>query len=159
MLSGEDSAKQTEALQKLKLSKLSLFESTDSIDAMMQGHHATLKARCLFQSFTKKDLDAILEPRGMEEHYRRLFAGQYEIFLIDLGGTAEQISLNDDRFVIQGHTDLETGSGGQIRLYFLRIGVRTNDRIFHFGYMVPTGDNRQDVRMAMSMISGFKIIK
>jgi hypothetical protein len=157
MFTGEDAKRKIEIFK--EGSKIFLFEGTDEVEAIVGDRHAKLKARCIFQSLTKENLDATSMPRSMQGHYLQLFTGQYNIFLIGLPGISEGISLDDSRFVIKGYVDFQTPSGGQIRYYFLRIGIRTADRIFNIGYMVPTGDNLHDVRIAMSMVSGFRILK
>src|SRR5262249_8012894 len=94
---------------------------------------------------------------SMEAWYRVIFSAQY--VALDDDASLDEISLNDRYFVIKGHSEAKTPSGRDITIYFLRIGIRTEDRIFVVGYYVPVDNELTDVRAAMSMVKGFRVLK
>lgn len=108
----------------------------------------------------EKDSKATPAELSMDAYYSALFLGAYQ-GLQALGDSVSvnEIGLNADYFVVKGSAEPSDTNGTKIRIYYLRICVRRDGRFYVAGYLIPAGDDLQDVKTSMSMISGFKIIR
>ena len=160
--------------------KLYLFESPTVIELDVAGSAMKLGASAQFQSLAKADLDYISAishlsknkkdakddaeiaqvTRDMGFYYLTQFLAAYEA-LLALGGSmsVSEIGLNNDYFIVKGSADGRGANGAPVRVYYLRIGIRREERLYVAGYLIPAGDDLQDVKTSMSMISGFKILR
>ncbi|MBR0962081.1 hypothetical protein [Bradyrhizobium japonicum] len=109
---------------------------------------------------SKTESDMVPITKDMDFYYATLFSGTYAA-LLEFGEkvSVSEIGLNKDYFVVKGSADLGDAGSTSVRVYFLRICVRRNDRLYYAGYLIPSIDNLDDVKTAMSMVSGFKILK
>ncbi len=118
---------------------------------------------------SKTSQDIVPVSLSMDKYFSNLFFASYQAFNeLSENTKTDEISFNGTYFVIRGRARLNADSQSSPALYFLRIGIRgdndkikAGDKIFVIGYLIPFpfGDNIQDVRTAMSMVSGFKILR
>jgi hypothetical protein len=150
------------------------FESPTLVEVDASAGKMKLKARCFFQAITKAELDFIfaatetkkkdpkltLVTHDMDFYYFMLFRGAFEgLHWLGDSVSIDEVGLNRDHFVVKAKADLPGPSGTSVRVYFLSICIRLDGRFYVAGYLIPAGEDLQDVKTSMSMISGFKILK
>lgn len=150
------------------------FESPTLVEVDASAGKMKLKARCFFQAITKQELDFIFaatdpkknDPKvtalthDMDFYYFTLFRGTFEgLHWLGDSVSLDEVDLRQDHFVVKARAYLPGPNGTRVRIYFLSICIRLDGRFYVAGYLIPAGEDLQDVRTSMSMISGFKILK
>jgi hypothetical protein len=92
----------------------------------------------------------------MDFYYGQIFTAAYQS---GDNPVVDEINLNRDWFVIKGHGDAKTTEGRSIRVFSLKVVIKLGDKLYSVGYMIPANEDASGVRAALSVISGFRIIK
>lgn len=157
------------------------FESPTLVEVAASAGKMKLKARTVFQTIRKAELDFIfaatdtrkkdpkLAPvaRDMDFYYFMLLRAAFEgLHWLGDSVAVNEVGLDRDHFVVKAKADFPGSNGTSVRVHFLSICIRLDERFYVAGYLIPAGEDSQDVKTSsqdvktsMSMISGFKILK